>query len=183
MARIGEILEVIRTTSDAGAEQTDVKIDLGGGNVVTAILYQNPGEDSHPLAGEFALCVESVGRGGWAMIAAMDPRLVATAMAGERIVASRTALGALAAKVHLKADGTTEINGADFVAMAALVDSEISKLNSDITSLKTAIGSGFTAVGLAMLANGPAGKIAFDVGAVAVPSTKSSVASTRLKTA
>lgn len=182
MARIGEILEVIRTETDQGVPSTDLKIDFGGGNICNAVLYATPGDDSLPLVGEYALVVDAGGRGAWVAIGTMDPALVASAAQGERILSSRTALGELAAWIHLKSDGTTEVNGSDFVALASLVADELARINDDFTSLKSAIGTGFTNVGAAMAANGALGKAAFDTAASAVPSTPGSVASTRLKT-
>ncbi len=76
-------------------------------------------------------------------------------------------------KVFLAADGTLALSAkapSDWVALASLVDARISGLRSDLTSLKTAIGSGFTAVGAGVAANGPAGKVAFDAAAAAIPS-------------
>ncbi len=182
MARIGEILEVIRTETDQGTPSTDLKVDLGGGNIVTATLYQPPGDDSLPLVGDYAILVDAGGRGVWVATAFMDPSLVPVAGPGERVLSARTALGELAASLHLKADGTSEFNGTAWVAMAELVADEFTRVNNDITSLKTAIGGGFTAVGAGALANGPAGKTAFDSAAETIPSAVGDVASTRLKT-
>lgn len=87
--------------------------------------------------------------------------------------------------VYLAADGKVHLGGgtaaADFVALAAKVATELSRVNSDFTALKTAIGSGFTAVGVALAANGAAGKSAFDTAAAAIPSSPASVASANVK--
>src|SRR5690606_20166578 len=99
----------------------------------------------------------------------------------ERVLCSRTALGARAATIHLKSDSTTEITGTLWVAMAQLVADQFTRVNNDITTLKTAIGGGFTAVGAAMAANGALGKTAFDSASSAIPSAVGDVASTKLK--
>lgn len=177
--RIGEIQEYKRVQTDSGVAISDVKVDFGGGNVVTCRHYQAPGDDSFPLVGEFALCIQAGSE--WIAVGFIDPQFTYTAAEGERVLFSRSALGTIEAQVHLKVDGTTEVNGSDPVAMSSLVADELNRIKDDITNLKTAIGTGFTAVGAAMAANGAAGKSAFDSAAEMIPSNPGDTASTRLK--
>lgn len=108
MARVGEILEYKRTETDSGVAISDVQVDLGGGNIVTARHYQAPGDDSYPLVGEYALCVETGSE--YTVVGFIDPQLTYEAEEGERLLFSRSALGQIKAKLHLKADGSVVIN-------------------------------------------------------------------------
>jgi hypothetical protein len=96
---------------------------------------------------------------------------------------ARTESGEVIGAVYLRRDGTIEIglNATGYIAVAGLVDDRLSKLRDDLTTLKTAIGSGFTAVGVGGAANGPAGKLAFDSAAAALPQALDTVASEKMK--
>lgn len=107
-ARIGEVLSFKRVSTDESANLSEVQVDLGGGNKVTARHFSLPGDDSAPLVGEFALCSQ-VGS-EWIAYAFMDPSFAPLAAAGERVLTSRSGLGAAEAKIHLKADGSVVIN-------------------------------------------------------------------------
>lgn len=179
MSRIGEILEYKRVSTDSGVQISDIQVDLGGGNVVTARHYQPPGDDSFPLVGEFCLCVPTGSE--YVVVGFIDPQLTYAAAEGERVIFSRSALGTPEAILHLKADGTTEVNGSDFVAMAPLVAGELDRIKQELSDLKTAISAGFDAVGAAMAANGALGKAAFELAAAAIPGDPGDTASTRLK--
>lgn len=105
MGRIGKILEFIRSTS-FGAMMTDTKADLGGGDIVNAPHFGAPGDDSHPLPGDYAAFVPSVRRGGWFSVGYVDPKNAQTAQKGERRIYGRNVGGDQVCEVWLKSDGT-----------------------------------------------------------------------------
>ena len=90
---------------------SEVKVDLGGNNVVTAVYYPDLCEDAFPFEGDYAFVESSAGRGNWVATGFLDPKLAPLAQnAGERVVFSRSAQGVVAAKLHLKTDGTIVVN-------------------------------------------------------------------------
>lgn len=92
------------------------------------------------------------------------------------------------ARIHIKGDGSIHLGddaGADFVALAGKVATELNRIKSDLTTLKSAIGLGFTGVGAGAAANGGTGKTAFEAGLATPPATwpssPSDVAATKVK--
>jgi hypothetical protein len=99
---------------DGDVRLTDVQVDAGAGDTTTAELYQAPGEDSLPMAGDTALLQEAPGSGVKAVVGFDDPNNAGTAEPGERRGYSRQADGTPAAEYHLKANGDVVIRS--FVA-------------------------------------------------------------------
>jgi hypothetical protein len=84
------------------------------------------------------------------------------------------------ARVHIAADGVIHAGdaaGAEFVALADKVATELDRVKQDLTDLAMAVKTGFTNVGASTAANGPAAAAAFTW----QPSTPESVAATKLK--
>lgn len=108
MARIGELLSYERVQTDAGIPISDCKVDFGDGDTATARHYGIPGDDAHPLPGDYCVCVEAGGE--FIAIAFMDPKITHEAGPGERIVYSRSGPGVIAAKIHLLANGSVKVN-------------------------------------------------------------------------
>jgi hypothetical protein len=132
VARVAKVISYTRDTDERG-NVAEVKCDLGG-NTVTAEHYAPPGDDAYPLPGDFVLLVPGDGTGNWLAQGFMDPQLAGEAAAGERIIYSRSAPGVMAAKLHLKADGTVEISNAaglkvTIAAGAIEADAEITAKN------------------------------------------------------
>lgn len=110
MGRIGEVLSFRRIDDDRG-NVAEVTVDIGDPtNPVTAEVYLPPGSDEHPLPGDQAFLIEGPGTGNWVAVGFADTKLAGLAAAGERIIYSRSAPGVIAAKIHLKADGSIDIN-------------------------------------------------------------------------
>jgi hypothetical protein len=109
VARIAEVLSFRRVVDENG-NAAEVQCDLGGGDIVTAEVFLPPGSDEQPLPGDFAFLVEGPGTGNWVATGFIDPLLAGTAGPGERVLFSRSAPGVIASKIHLKADGTIDIN-------------------------------------------------------------------------
>lgn len=105
MGRIGLVLGFERR-----GRSSEVKVDLGGNNVVTATYYGPPGDDAYPLKGDYAFLTPAPGTGKWVAEGFADPKIAGEAGEGERIVYSRSAPGVIAAKIHLKRDGSVVIN-------------------------------------------------------------------------
>lgn len=109
MGRLGKILEFIRAAS-FGVPMTDTKADIGGGNIVNAPHFGAPGDDAHPLPGDYAAFVSSGRAGGWFSVGYVDPKNTQAAQAGERRVYARNAGGDQVCEVWLKNDGTALID-------------------------------------------------------------------------
>jgi hypothetical protein len=88
---------------DGGVHLTDVQVDAGAGDTTTAELYQAPGEDSLPMAGDTALLQEAPGSGVKAVVGFDDPNNAGKALDGEKRIYSRQADKTLAAEIWLKA--------------------------------------------------------------------------------
>lgn len=183
MARIAVVKDFVRSVLESGAKVSEVSIDLGSGVPVTAIHYAAPGDDSAPLIGDYCVAVEAGGSGCWVVIGFLDPNLDPVAESGERVIASRTGAGARAAQVHLKADGTTEVNGADPVAMAPLVADELDRIKQDLTTIKDQILAVCTQADIgAAFAGSPAVITTVTSELASIPSNPGAVASERLMT-
>jgi hypothetical protein len=169
VGRIGELKSFRRVATDNASNLSEAQVDLGGGYIVTARHFSLPGDDSFPLPGEFVLCSQ-VGA-EWIAHAFIDPEFAPLAESGERVLTSRSALGAVAAKVHLKSNGTTEVNGADPVAMAPLVADELDRIKEDLTTIIDAVSQGLTAVGAGLAANGATGASTFESAVLGLPSS------------
>lgn len=134
MGRTGTVLSFEKRT-DEGVKFAEVKVDIGGGDVVTAVYMPPLGESDWPFPGDDAALIQAPGTGNWICVGFNDPTLEQPASApGEKVVFSRLAPGVIAAKMVLKtngdvvfndnitlkkATGTLEVNG-DVVAAAAL---------------------------------------------------------------
>lgn len=107
----GTLATVIATERKAedDVHMVDVQVDAGAGDITSAELFQAPGEDSLPMAGDTALLQESAGSGVKAVVGFDDPVNEGKAANGEKRIYSRTAAGALAADIWLKADGSVHI--------------------------------------------------------------------------
>lgn len=108
MGLVGKLLSFARLTRN-GAEVSDTKLDPGGGANVTAPHFASPGDDSHPLPGDYVLGVRVPGSGTWAAAGYLDPKNSGAAQAGEKRLYARDAAGVEIVQLHLKADGTATL--------------------------------------------------------------------------
>jgi hypothetical protein len=135
----------------------------------------NPGDVSmHSLEGAIALPCGPAPRSA----------LLANVSATDLVIAHDSG-----ARIHLSPLGVIHAGddaGAEFVALAGKVATELDRIKTDLTKLKTAIGAGFVAVGIAAAADGGKGKLAFESSVAPPPaiwpSSPASVAATKLKT-
>lgn len=89
-----------------GANQSDVKLDTGGGDVLTATHAQGSGDDAFPLPGDYPISVQIDRSGGLVVVGFVEPDAAQLAEAGERRLYARDAGRAEVVQVWLKADGT-----------------------------------------------------------------------------
>jgi len=99
MGRIGEVQSF---------EDGAVKVDPGGGDLLTADHFAPVGDDSPPLAGDFAALEESAGAGAEQATGYSDDT-EKKAAPGEKRVYARDAAGEVVAELWLKGDGSIEI--------------------------------------------------------------------------
>lgn len=102
MGRVGTVVEV--------EPDGDARLDMGGGDLVTAEHYGDAGDDSHPLPGDSAATVDGEQIGSRVATGYWDAS-AQKAGAGEKRFYSRDSGGAVVAEIYLKADGSIEITG------------------------------------------------------------------------
>ncbi|MFW6031043.1 MAG: hypothetical protein ACOC9T_00510 [Myxococcota bacterium] len=133
---IGKLLSFVRTEVD-DAHVSDVKVDPGGGDNRTAQHFACPGDDSHPLAGDYVATAPSTGRGNEHVTGYIDPSNEPQAGPGEKRIYARDGDGAIVMVVWLKADGTLELglDPSDAVAVASRVNERLDAIESKLNSL------------------------------------------------
>lgn len=109
MGRIGKVLSFRRVADERG-HVDEVSVDIGSASPVTAEVFLPVGIDEQPLEGDDAFLVEGPGSGEWIAVGFRDTKLAGTAGPGELVRFSRSAPGTIAAKIHLKSDGSIDIN-------------------------------------------------------------------------
>jgi len=115
MGLVAEVKAVERVIENGG-HGVDVQVDPGGGANTTAHHYSAPGEDSLPLAGDWAACESSSGQGNLQVSGYADSACAPKAGNGEKRIYSRSGPGIVAAEIWLKADGTiVSTNGSTIV--------------------------------------------------------------------
>jgi len=127
MGLISKILSFSRTTRTNGAKVSDVKTNPGGGANLTLEHFSAPGDDSHPLPGDYVASQKTPGSGRGAAVGYIDPKNTPLATAGEKRIYSRDSNGDVKSSVWLKSDGT-------IIAETGLVSLT---LNSDGTAALT----------------------------------------------
>lgn len=145
MGLIGRLLSFARAVRN-GAQVSDVKTDPGGGPNITAEHFSAPGDDSHPLPGDYCatLRLEQAGRG--ASVGYVDPINEPKAAAGEKRIYARDSEGAVVVDLWLKSDGTIRAEnaagyfelqpGGDVVANGAKLTADGDVVTSDGVSLR-----------------------------------------------
>lgn len=114
MGRIAKVLEFIRGVGG----KSDTKCDPGGGAIRQAPHAQQPGDDAHPLPGDYAVLVETPQSGGFAAVGYVDPLNAQTAGPGERRIYARAADGSQVIELWLQSDGSAAMNnGTGFLVL------------------------------------------------------------------
>ena len=84
-------------------------VDPGGGAVLSGEHFSDPGDDSQPLAGDYAVTVSVQRSGGEVCTGYIDTRNAQTAGPGEKRLYSRSAGGSQVAEVWLRNEGTVRV--------------------------------------------------------------------------
>lgn len=108
MGSITRILEIVENT-DEGENILDLKVDIGGNDVILAPMMSSPGDDSKPLPEDYAACVSHLGGSNNTAVAYGDSNNKSAVENGEKRIYARNALGEIVAYIHLKNDGTISI--------------------------------------------------------------------------
>lgn len=112
MGLVGKLLSFVRVARN-GAQLSDSKIDPGGGPNITAEHFSAPGDDAHPLPGDYVR-VASVPQSGRAAVTGyVDPNNQQKAQAGEKRIYARDADGVEVVEVWLKNDGTALVTNSN----------------------------------------------------------------------
>ena len=107
MGLIVKILSFFRITKPNGVKLSEIKGDVGGGDIRTAEHYGPAGDDSVPLLTDKAIGVEIPRSGGIAIVGYLDPLNDGVAQAGEkRIYARELSSGDIVCNIYLKANGS-----------------------------------------------------------------------------
>lgn len=109
---LGKLLSFIRGTRN-GAKLSDVKLDPGGGPNVTSEHFSAPGDDAHPLPGDYVIHVAIQRSGGSAVVGYLDPKNDQKAAAGDKRIYARDGDGASIVELWLKNDGTAVLENAN----------------------------------------------------------------------
>jgi hypothetical protein len=119
---VAKLLSFVRRVRRA-ANVSDAKVNTGGGPNITAEHFSTPGDDSHPLPGDFVLLVQVQQTGRSAAAGYLDPLNEQTAGPGERRIYSRDSAGATVSTIWLKNTGDVLIdNGAGSIELQASGD-------------------------------------------------------------
>lgn len=110
---MGNVSQVLST------DGSDVKAGLGNEHNVTAKHFTSPGEDSHPLPGDYCALSPSTGTGRQAAIGYIDLKNKPQAAPGEKRVYARDSEGVIVCEMWMRNDGSIEISsqasGADVI--------------------------------------------------------------------
>ena len=112
MGGIGKLLSFVRAVRN-GAQVSDVKLDPGGGPVITAEHFSAPGDDSHPLPGDYVRVGRVPQSGRAAVTGYVDPATEPKAQPGEKRLYARSADGNEVVEHWLKSDGTGTISNSN----------------------------------------------------------------------
>ncbi len=111
MGLIAQVKSFTRRVVD-GVRLSDVKVDPGGGSNITGEHFSDAGDDSHPLATDYAAAMKVRQSGGAAVVGYADPINTPKAAAGEKRIYGRDSSGVAVNEVWLKADSSVIISNA-----------------------------------------------------------------------
>ena len=105
MGFIASLKSAARTVIN-GIRSTDMKVDPGGGALITAKFFSAPGFDSLPLTTDFVIAVPIPNSGGFAIVGVADPKNDPQSSEGEARIYGRDSAGDVVNEIHLKSDGS-----------------------------------------------------------------------------
>lgn len=113
---------------------SEVVIDLGGGNNVSGDNYTPVGDDSQPLPDDRAVVVSVIGTGAVVVAGYKDIKNTPVSNAGEKRIYARDASGNSAVELYLKNDGSAVLsNSVGTVELKNTGDVEANGATVDIT--------------------------------------------------
>lgn len=133
MGLIGSFLELIRTT-DSDAEVTEVKVDLGGNDLLTAQHYQPSGFDAHPLPDDYILLAPGPEAGSYVIAGYLDGKNADVSRPGDLRLYVRDGNGEVKGELHLTNDGQEP----DWQATAGALIARADRVEAELEKLKTA---------------------------------------------
>lgn len=165
MGKLGRVIKSLFTTrSTAPGKAVVIQLVGAGGIERTAEMYHNPGISSMPTP-EDRVIELPIGRSGTrVIIASHNYRAEVEPATGETVIYSTNAAGdTVQSKIHLKADGTIEING----------DSKTLVTGAELqTALNTFAAAINTALGTKLDGGGTAGTTSVDISAAETTTVK-----------
>lgn len=105
MGRIAKFIEFIASNIGGSA-----KGDIGGGDVLSARHFSPPGDDSTPLAGDYALFVDMPQSGVYSSAGYIDSTVAKISNPGEKRIYARSAEGVQVAEIYIKNSGDVSIS-------------------------------------------------------------------------
>jgi len=108
MGRIAKILSFLRTSRNE-AKISDVKVDPGGGPIITAEHFAAAGDDSHPLPGDYVVLNADRGAGRESAIGYLDPHNEPRALPGDKRIYARGEDGVVIVEIWLKNTGEATV--------------------------------------------------------------------------
>ena len=151
MGRLAKLLSFVRVTRN-GAKLSDVKVNPGGGANITAEHFAPPGDDSHPLPGDYVALNTDSGSGRESAIGYLDPLNEPKAGPGDKRIYARDENGVLIVEVWLKSTGEATIlndSGAFTLSPAGSI-----KGNNSLGSFELAAGGDFLVNGVTIDTSG-----------------------------
>lgn len=109
MGRVGNI-QSITDVVDGDDKLVELKIDIGGGEIITVPLYSAAGIDSKPCLDDYVVCAETVGYSGQSAVGFLDRQNVSGAKEGEIRIVGRGESGPEVSEIYLKNDGGMSLN-------------------------------------------------------------------------
>lgn len=109
MGRIASILSFVKVVRNT-ANIIDVKADPGGGANITAENFSAPGDDSHPLIGDYVSLMPGSGAGRELAVGYLDPLNEAKADVGDKRIYARGPDGVSIVDVWLKNTGEATVS-------------------------------------------------------------------------
>lgn len=118
MGKLAVIMSFTRTIIN-GVTASIVKLDPGGGPLVTAEHISDPGDDSYPVPGDYAVIDPQNKTGRYTVSGYIDPNLNPKSDTGEKRIYARDNNGEVA-EVWLKNDGSIVVsNGSGNIELLA----------------------------------------------------------------
>lgn len=142
MGLIGTVVEFTRTEVNR-IFISDVKVDLGGEDTITAEHYQLGGSDTAPVVGDLVTCVRDGKR--FVVVATLDPINEGVVSPGELRLYSRDENGAIVSTLYMKSDGSVNIGEDDAeteVPRDDKLQTELAKIQATFESIVVGTGGG-----------------------------------------